>query len=147
MRCVSLCLLLALSWPVTGYADALDLIVGSWGVEAPSEGASEREIEIHARRSCGASALTVTIDRSSMRYRSQDIGDGYVEVADILDHSAKHLTIRYDDETRVMANGQPHVWHAFFVDDDTFVWILGETLKDRDGIVPQPRVRCRTLAS
>ena len=147
MRFLLLSLSLVFALPAFAHADALNLIVGSWGVEAPSEDATDREIEIHATRNCEGSALVVTIDRAAMRYRSQDAIGKYVETADILDHSAKHLTIRYDDEARVMANGQPHIWHAFFLDDDTFVWVLGETLKTRDGIVPEPRVRCRAISS
>ena len=140
--------------PVTASADGLTLAVGSWGVVAgtPDDNATQDEIDHHRdllTRACESGGLQVEIDRVAMRYRGYVAGEDFLSTGDILDHGPDFITLRYDDETRTMNDGSPHIWHMVFTDDDMFFWVLGHgrNIGERDGVVAQPRLRCDLLLS
>lgn len=125
---------------------ALDWATGSWGIDVESipEGLDDKAID--KLRNCQSTPVVITIDQDTMRYKAIHTGeDGFVAKAPVLKSNKLSLTLQYDDETRVMKNGKPQIWHMFFISPDKFYWVLGEGIREdqRDGIIPVARVRCR----
>lgn len=101
-------------------------------------------------RGCKASPVIISANRKNMRYKAIHTGeDDFVANADILDINEKWISIRYDDEDRLMENGEPQIWHMFFVSQDKFYWIVGPgiTADKREGVVAGARVRCQSKIS
>lgn len=124
----------------TGKTDALDLAVGMWGT---SDNMDDEELKDF--RKCETSAVHITIDRENMRYKAVHTGEDFTSEGDILRADASYLSVRYDNEDRLMENGKPHIWHMVFVEHDKFYWVLGPGVgpEERDGVVDVPRVRCK----
>ena len=131
-------------------AGALDLVTGNWGI-APETVPEDLDAEEMERlRGCKASPVIISANRKNMRYKAIHTGeDDFVANADILDINEKWISIRYDDEDRLMENGEPQIWHMFFVSQDKFYWIVGPgiTADKREGVVAGARVRCQSKIS
>jgi len=127
------------------FDDAMSLAPGHWGVER----ATIIDGKPQDTRRCGASPVVISIDRKNMRYRADHTGEDFVAEADILKVTPRYLSLRYDDETRVMKNGQPHIWHMVFVEDNKFYWVLGRGVSggEREGVVKKARHRCMPALS
>lgn len=126
--------------------DALSLAVGTWGTE---NSVNEEDPERVDYRKCGKSPVIVTIDRINMRYKAVHTGEDFTAEADVLDVKPRYLSVRYDDEDRLMENGEPQIWHMVFVSDNRFYWVVGPGVSEdeRDGVVTVARVRCETFMS
>ncbi|MEM9839632.1 MAG: hypothetical protein AAF830_10835 [Pseudomonadota bacterium] len=115
-------------------SDALDLAPGQWEMH-PEERGSKSNF------SCNQEPLTITIDRTAMRYTSTR--DDYTVVGDILAAEDQFFIIRYDGEERLDDNGEPLVWIWLSIDKDTFVWArLDQWMAGNRGTTA-PRLRCR----
>ena len=133
---------------MTAQADPLDWANGVWGtdIETMPEGTDGSEFD--ESRVCDGSAVLISTNREDMRYEAVHTGEGNLKAkASVLNVGSKWLSIRYDDEERLMENGEPQIWHMFFLDQNTFYWVLGPGISEeqRDGIVPVARVRCQNL--
>lgn len=137
-------LLALLMFSVPAAARPIDWANGAWGIEtAPGAGGSEASMS--KWRNCGDSPVLIKTDRANKRYESVLTGeDDYKRSAPILAETDTYITIQYDGEKRLMKDGKPQIWHMYFVSPDKFYWIVGYGIRadQRDGIVPQPRVRC-----
>ena len=127
-------------------ADAMDWATGSWGIDVENvpEGLDAKALD--AFRGCRSSPVKITVDRDTRRYRAVHTGEGdFVAKGPILKIRKKSISLQYDDETRLMKNGDPQIWHMVFVSPDKFYWVFGPDLYagKREGIVPTARVRCR----
>ncbi len=83
-----------------------------------------------------------------MRYTAVHTGENnFISASPVLNATDTYLSLRYDDEDRVMENGNLHKWHMVFVSPDKFYWVLGEepTKEAREGIIAIARIRCQTL--
>lgn len=120
----------------SAYANALELAVGSWGFDPYSDNEEAAEL-----LSCNADALIITISDDGKRYQGQRENNDY-HMADILDSGPNYLTLRYDGEERKMGDNETQIWTLLLVDEDKFVWVLGE--KGRILSRPtDPRYRCK----
>jgi hypothetical protein len=134
------------------FADPLVWANGTWGADPESvgqdvefdEGVTEEEVEAYKRESvCGGkNVLKVSVDKEGLNYVSY-LGEQR-DTSRITDIRPRSFAVKYDGETRMMRNGEPHVWHMLFLDRDSFVWVLDEWLPPTgDGGMTIPYIRCR----
>jgi len=131
-------------------ANSLDWATGAWGIEIDNipEGLDPRAID--TLRNCMDTPVYITVNKETLRYKAVHTGENNFEThSPILEHTHKTLTLQYDNEARLMKNGEPHIWHMVFVNEDKFYWVLGTGIgkDERDGMIPVARVRCQTLTS
>ena len=130
---------LALSLPTISYAQtALDLAEGSWEV-VPGHELNSAEIESY--RKCDVNPLMVRIDHEARRYYYRYDLDDPENGADILRSESRFFSIQYDNEERLMSDGNPHIWIMYFQNDDEFVWVRQDWIKN-GGSTPSRR-RCK----
>ncbi len=137
---------LFMSSPAAFAADAIDLASGSWGIDVSNvpDGVDAKALDEF--RGCQKSPVIITVNRETMRYKAVHTGeDNFVGEGPILTSGKNSLSLQYDDEDRLMKNGEPHIWHMFFISPDKFYWILGTGIRadQRDGIIETARVRCQ----
>ncbi|CAM3690239.1 hypothetical protein [Litorimonas haliclonae] len=133
---------------LTAQADPLEWANGAWGIDVETVPDGLDAAQLDKLRGCDGSAVMINTDRDTMRYQAIHTGEDDLKAkAPILDIGPQWLSLRYDDETRLMKNGDLQIWHMFFVDEDTFYWVLGSGVSEdqREGIIPIARVRCQTL--
>jgi len=145
-----ICLISFFIWfsAITAQADPLDWANGAWGIDVETVPENLNAAELDKLRGCEGSAVLISTDRENMRYKAVHTREDDLEAtAPILNVGPQWLSLRYDGEERRMENGEPQIWHMFFIDKDTFYWIVGPGIseEDREGIVPVARVRCQTL--
>jgi len=118
-------------------ADVLDLVEGNWGIATETVPDDLDAEAMEKARGCKSTPVIITVDRKKKRYKAVHTGE------------EKWISIRYDDEDRLMENGDPQIWHMFFVSDDEFYWIVGPGIQknEREGIVSTSRVRCKSKIS
>lgn len=141
--------LIFLAWfcPTSAMAeDALDWATGSWGVDVENipEGLDAKTMD--ELRGCQKSPVVITADRDTLRYRAVHTGEeNFVATGPILKVRKSSISVQYDDETRLMKNGEPHIWHMLFVNPDKFYWVVGPDVYkgQREGVVSVARIRCR----
>lgn len=130
----------------TARADPLDWANGAWGIDIENMPEGLIDEEVDAYRNCKSTPVFITVNRKAMRYKAVHSGeDNFVSTSPILTATTSTLSLQYDDEDRVMENGNLHKWHMVFVSPDKFYWVLGEgiTEDERDGVIAVARVRCR----
>lgn len=133
--------------PSTALAeDALDWATGSWGVDVKNipEGLDAKALDEF--RGCRTSPVVITADRDTLRYRAVHTGEGdFVAKGPILKVRKTSISIQYDDEQRLMKNGEPQIWHMAFVNRDKFYWVYGPDIYrgKREGYVAVARIRCQ----
>jgi hypothetical protein len=139
--------ILAMIIPSSAMAtDALDWATGSWGVDVENIPEDLDAEAMDERRGCRTSPVVITADRETLRYKAIHTGeDNFTATAPILKVRKKSISLQYDDETRLMKNGEPHIWHMVFVNPDKFYWVLGTDIYrgQREGTISVARVRCR----
>jgi len=131
-------------------ADVLDLVEGNWGIATETVPDDLDAEAMEKARGCKSTPVIITVDRKKKRYKAVHTGEeDFVAEGDILAIEEKWISIRYDDEDRLMENGDPQIWHMFFVSDDEFYWIVGPGIQknEREGIVSTSRVRCKSKIS
>ncbi len=147
MRKLFLSVILALGLFHTASADILDKVTGHWGINPETIGEDQDKKELLDFRGCEKSPVVITVDRKNMRYKAVHTGeDSFESNGDILGIEKLWISIRYDDETEKMKNGELNIWHLFFVSEDEFYWIKGPGVREgeREGIVGLSRIRCKT---
>jgi len=97
-------------------ADALNWANGYWGLDQRDLDADYKE------RNCSESPVEIRIDVINKSYWSQ-IGDDEPRTGVIIQNESQSFTIKYDNETRLMNDGQPHIWTINFIDENTFYWV------------------------
>jgi hypothetical protein len=133
--------------PSTALAtDALDWATGSWGIDVENvpEGLDAKALDEF--RGCRTSPVKITADRDNLIYRAVHTGEGdFVATGPILKVRKRSISLQYDDEQRLMKNGEPQIWHMVFVNKDKFYWVYGPDIYagKREGVVPTARIRCR----
>ena len=136
-------------------ADPLTWAPGQWAIHPDhvaemakvSDVPPEEMDEFIRTFSCGGEANErIRIFDEGTRYESRSgFGDDeWASVSDITQVTPRSFAVQYEGEERMMPNGEPQVWHMVFVDEDTFMWVMGPTLRERYGTVPYFRTRCRT---
>lgn len=122
--------------PLSALASPIEVANGRWGFDPNSENREAAEAY-----SCSNDPIIISIDVEAKRYRGSR--SDYTDLADILEIGPNFLKIAYDDETRLMDNGEPHVWVMLLIDADRFVWIREDWFKE-DGLLghTEPRYRC-----
>ncbi len=120
----------------TAQADVLKWAEGFWGLDE-----TRWDAEDYKERNCTDSPVEIRIDRESMTYWSK-IGDNQPRTAIITDVTDKGFTLKYENETRLMDDGNLQVWTISFADRNKFHWIR----EDWKVLGPQhktaPRYRC-----
>ena len=137
-----LCLGLA---PAAYGQNAIDLATGSWGIEESDVPEDADAEELESLRRCRSAPVHISVDPETMRYKAVHTGeDNFVATAPILAANSRYISLRYNDEERVMKNGDLQIWHMFFVTPDKFYWVLGPGVgqDERDGVISIARVRC-----
>jgi len=135
------------SFPSPAFAkDALDWVTGSWGIDIENvpEGIDAKALD--ALRGCRNSPVKIKADRDALRYRAVHTGENsFLAKGDILKVRKTSISLQYDNETRLMKNGDPQIWHMLFVNPDKFYWVYGADVygKKREGYVATARIRCR----
>lgn len=124
--------------------EAIDWISGTWGINPADLEGDEKRDEILKAGSCLSNPVILSVNPETGRYSVSQPKENYKQIATILATHPKFITLQYDDEERKMANGNPQIWHAFFLNENQFAWVLGEGINEneRDGIVPYTRIRC-----
>ncbi|MEL6687325.1 MAG: hypothetical protein AAFP97_06870 [Pseudomonadota bacterium] len=132
LACVCLLLL-----PSLALANALTIAPGAWGYDPDSPNREAAEA-----LGCGTDPLFISISQDGTRYRGHRDENMAYHQADILDSGEKYLVLRYDGEKRMMGENETQIWTLLLVEDDMFVWIMGQPGDFRSG-PSDPRYRCR----
>lgn len=132
--------------PTACAQDAIHWATGSWGIDVENvpEGLDAEALDEF--RGCQKSPVIINVNPETMSYRAVHTGeDNFVAEGPILKSEKRSISVQYDNETRTMQNGEPHIWHMFFVSPDKFYWILGTGIRkdQREAVVPNARVRCQ----
>ncbi len=124
----------ALAFAPCVHANILDWANGTWA--APDDDPDAGDFI------CSKKPMTASTNASTQRYRV-DYFDGSGESADILQVDGKSFALQYDGEERVMDDGQIQIWHMYFIDKNTFVWVRDDWIKDNKitGYTAR-RIRC-----
>jgi hypothetical protein len=134
---------------IVGYASeepnhpkALNWASGVWELVPSNESAPKRSERVFH---CGVDPLTINIDGKVRRYTSKFETEDSARGASITNATRSTITIKYDEEARIMENGKPHIWHMVFTSQDEFVWVRDDWIIDGEirGST-QPRRRCVT---
>ncbi len=121
---------------------ALDWANGYWELVPDKE---DRLKGSETSFQCGVDPLVITIEKSGKIYSSKFVSEKAARKAEISQSTPSALTIKYENETRQMTSGQPHIWHMVFTSPDEFVWVRDDWIQE--GKVTgstQPRRRCVT---
>lgn len=117
-------------------ADALDWATGFWGLNE-----TDWDVDDYVDRNCKDSPVEISIDRESMSYWSK-IGDKKPRKAKISNVTDKSFTLEYSNETRLMADGRPHIWTIRFENSNKFYWIREDWKLKGPSHKTAPRYRC-----
>jgi len=129
--------LILVFYPVSAFANSLDWANGVWALD-PQYASKEELLEY----SCKANPLTISIDKEKNLFESKH-PDSDINKAGITSNSINSLEIQYENEQRVMDNGELQVWVMYFLDKDHFAWVRQDWIID--GKVTggtTPRMRC-----
>jgi len=127
-------------------ADILERANGAWGINPETVNEEHNLQEWEDFRGCQKSPVIISVDREKMRYKAMHTGEENFEAhADIIAIEDLWISIRYDNETEKMENGELNIWHLFFVSKDEFYWIRGPGVREgeREGVVSISRIRCK----
>lgn len=122
--------------PSLAQADALNWANGSWGLDK-FDGDTD-----YNDRNCKDSPVTIRVNAEDKTYWSK-IGDEEPRTAIITDVSEHGFTLKYDNETRHMSDGQLHIWSLHFVDEDSFYWVRDDWKAKGPTHKTAKRYRCR----
>ena len=126
-------------YPATVFANSLDWANGLWALD-PQYASKEELLEY----SCKTNPLTISIDKEKNVFKSKHPNSDANKAA-IISSSANTLEIMYENEERVMDNGELQVWVMYFLDKDNFSWVRQDWIID--GQITggtSPRMRCPT---
>ena len=126
--------------PLTAQAGALDWANGEWALDPAYAGKDEQP-----KFRCGGETLQITINADKGLYISQE-SSAEPRKAQIVSSNELRFTIKYENEDRLMDNGKHHVWTMVFLDEDHFVWVRQDWMKN--GVIGGQtvrRVRCEGL--
>lgn len=125
------------------FADVLDNAEGTWGtivVDETGEVVTKDYI-------CDGLPNYIEIDRDKNRFSSRR-SDSEIAAANIIEIGENWLKIQYDNEERIMSNGELHVWTLFMTDGDTFHWVREDWIVDgRITNATSARHRCEPAMS
>lgn len=120
---------------------SLSMAQGSWELSPET---TEAKTEFGQKFKCSIDALHIRVDESKDRYYYK-FGNDEESGADVLVIEESYFAVRYDDETRLMENGEPHIWYFYLKNPDEFVWIREDWIDA--GNATASRRRCQPSIS
>ena len=108
------------------HAEGSKWATGSWGWVSSVENDDGLE-----KYTCSTKPLSIKLDLERKRYSAFRDGDDPIS-GNILRYGQRMVVIQYDNEERLMDNGELHIWGMFFYNQDEFVWIRQDWM-NKDG--------------